>query len=121
MTRTRRIPRRGDTKWRSSAEFESSANAQFTISSAPEDPFISVHIRQVGDFTHALGERLGAVPTAGRALEKGGGGGGGDGKFEPSQPGGEGSEGGEAFGRRGRFIEVAPQLGKGLPVIRVDG
>ncbi|KAJ7352289.1 FAD-binding domain-containing protein [Mycena albidolilacea] len=34
----------------------------FTITSAPKDPYISLHIRQVGDFTHALGERLGAGP-----------------------------------------------------------
>lgn len=33
----------------------------FTISSAPDDPFISIHIRQVGDFTKALGERLGCT------------------------------------------------------------
>lgn len=34
----------------------------FTISSSPQDPFISVHIRQVGDWTEALGVRLGIVP-----------------------------------------------------------
>ncbi|KAH9817630.1 ferric reductase NAD binding domain-containing protein [Melampsora americana] len=33
----------------------------FTISSAPDDPFISIHVRQVGDFTRALGERLGVT------------------------------------------------------------
>ncbi|RPA85489.1 hypothetical protein BJ508DRAFT_177071 [Ascobolus immersus RN42] len=32
----------------------------FTITSAPSDPYVSVHIRQVGDFTKALGEALGA-------------------------------------------------------------
>ncbi|GAA6012833.1 hypothetical protein JCM11491_006193 [Sporobolomyces phaffii] len=31
----------------------------FTISSAPDDPFISVHIRQTGDWTQALGSLLG--------------------------------------------------------------
>ncbi|BGP00200.1 hypothetical protein NBRC10513v2_004424 [Rhodotorula toruloides] len=31
----------------------------FTISSAPEDPYVSVHIRQVGDWTRALGQLLG--------------------------------------------------------------
>jgi len=35
----------------------------FTITSAPEDPYISVHIRQVGDFTRGLGERLGMGPS----------------------------------------------------------
>ena len=34
----------------------------FTITSAPEDPYVSLHIRQVGDWTMALGERLGAGP-----------------------------------------------------------
>jgi len=34
----------------------------FTITSAPEDPYVSVHIRQVGDWTGALGERLGVGP-----------------------------------------------------------
>ena len=36
---------------------------QFTITSAPEDPYVSVHIRQVGDWTQALGERVGATPA----------------------------------------------------------
>lgn len=31
----------------------------FTITSAPDDPFVSVHVRQVGDFTNKLGELLG--------------------------------------------------------------
>jgi NADPH oxidase len=31
----------------------------FTITSAPSDPYISVHIRQVGDFTKTLGQVLG--------------------------------------------------------------
>lgn len=43
----------------------------FTISSSPQDPYISVHIRQVGDWTKALGERLGiARYGSGRALEQ---------------------------------------------------
>lgn len=32
----------------------------FTITSCPFDPYISVHVRQVGDFTRALGDALGA-------------------------------------------------------------
>ncbi|GBB98951.1 hypothetical protein RclHR1_03370018 [Rhizophagus clarus] len=31
----------------------------FTITSAPDDPYVSVHIRQVGDFTEELAELLG--------------------------------------------------------------
>ncbi|KZV75118.1 NADPH oxidase A [Peniophora sp. CONT] len=34
----------------------------FTITSAPEDPYVSLHIRQVGDWTMELGEHLGAGP-----------------------------------------------------------
>src|SRR3569833_1434549 len=32
----------------------------FTITSCPYDPYISVHVRQVGDFTKALGDAVGA-------------------------------------------------------------
>ncbi|EDR15563.1 NADPH oxidase A [Laccaria bicolor S238N-H82] len=35
----------------------------FTITSAPEDPYVSIHIRQVGDFTRGLGDRLGVGPS----------------------------------------------------------
>ncbi|CAB4384687.1 unnamed protein product [Rhizophagus irregularis] len=36
----------------------------FTITSAPDDPFVSVHIRQIGDFTNELAEVLGCnIPT----------------------------------------------------------
>ena len=41
---------------------------QFTITSAPEDPYVSVHIRQVGDWTNALGERLGCGPSVVAAM-----------------------------------------------------
>ena len=37
--------------------------SQFTITSAPDDPYVSVHILQVGDWTRALGEHLGAGPS----------------------------------------------------------
>ncbi|GAA5905496.1 hypothetical protein JCM8208_004299 [Rhodotorula glutinis] len=40
----------------------------FTISSAPDDPYISVHIRQVGDWTQALGARLGCTPHVAASL-----------------------------------------------------
>jgi NADPH oxidase len=42
----------------------------FTITSAPEDPYISVHIRQVGDFTSALGERFGMGPSVVAAMTR---------------------------------------------------
>jgi NADPH oxidase len=40
----------------------------FTITSAPEDPYVSIHIRQVGDFTRGLGERLGVGPSVVAAM-----------------------------------------------------
>ncbi|KAH9950425.1 NADPH oxidase [Amylocystis lapponica] len=42
----------------------------FTITSAPEDPYVSVHIRQVGDWTQALGDRVGAGPSVVAAMTK---------------------------------------------------
>jgi len=35
----------------------------FTITSCPFDPYVSVHVRQVGDWTRALGDALGAGPA----------------------------------------------------------
>jgi NADPH oxidase 1 len=35
----------------------------FTITSAPEDTYVSLHIRQVTDFTQVLGEHVGAGPA----------------------------------------------------------
>jgi NADPH oxidase len=66
---------------------------------------VSVHIRQVGDFTQALGERLGATQAilAGR------------GKRELEYSGA-----GEK-GRRGDFIEISPAMGIGMPTLRIDG
>jgi len=40
----------------------------FTITSAPDDPYVSIHIRQVGDFTRGLGERLGMGPSVMAAM-----------------------------------------------------
>ncbi|WVW83996.1 hypothetical protein I302_106021 [Kwoniella bestiolae CBS 10118] len=75
----------------------------FTISSAPEDPYVSVHIRQVGDFTLSLGDRLGA--TKGIASET---------LDYPDEKG--------DYGRRKDYIEINPKaLGNGMPVLRIDG
>lgn len=41
----------------------------FTITSCPFDPYISVHVRQVGDFTRALGDALGCGPAQAKDLE----------------------------------------------------
>ncbi|KZP00841.1 NADPH oxidase [Calocera viscosa TUFC12733] len=85
----------------------------FTITSAPEDPYVSVHIRQVGDWTQGLGERLGAGPNvvaqmtkaALKAADK-------DEKvaLEYGMP------------TRGEFVEIDETMNsRGLPVVRIDG
>ena len=80
--------------------------SQFTITSAPNDPYVSVHIRQVGDWTQALGERLGAGPSVVAAL---------------TSAAMKGSEKGDSIGR-GDFVEIDTTLeNRELPVIRIDG
>ncbi|KIM48275.1 hypothetical protein M413DRAFT_61551 [Hebeloma cylindrosporum] len=65
----------------------------FTITSAPEDPYVSIHIRQVGDFTRALGDRLGVGP---------------------SDP--------QSGITRGDFVELDPTVSSiTLPQVRIDG
>ncbi|KAF8971404.1 NADPH oxidase A [Flammula alnicola] len=68
----------------------------FTITSAPEDPYVSVHIRQVGDFTRGLGDRSAAMKGA----EK-------DSKIGMT---------------RGDFVELDPTISSiTLPQVRIDG
>jgi NADPH oxidase len=66
----------------------------FTITSCPFDPYISVHVRQVGDFTRALGDALGA----GSAQAK---------LYDGVDPMG--------------MYEVALQNGQQMPELRIDG
>ncbi|KAI0446480.1 cytochrome b-245 heavy chain subunit beta [Xylaria telfairii] len=66
----------------------------FTITSCPYDPYVSVHIRQVGDFTKALGDAVGA----GGAQAK---------LYEGVDPMG--------------MYEVALQNGQQMPTLRIDG
>ncbi|PWY80485.1 hypothetical protein BO70DRAFT_44443 [Aspergillus heteromorphus CBS 117.55] len=66
----------------------------FTITSCPFDPYVSVHVRQVGDFTRALGDALGCGPAQARDLE-----------------------GLDPLG----MYEVALQNGQKMPTLRVDG
>jgi NADPH oxidase len=66
----------------------------FTITSCPFDPYISVHVRQVGDFTRALGDALGA----GSAQSK---------LYDDVDPMG--------------MYEVALQKGQTMPELRIDG
>jgi len=81
---------------------------QFTITSAPEDPYVSVHIRQVGDFTNELGTRLGVGPSVVAAMTK---------------DAAKGSEKDEKDGfTRGNFVEVDPSMSSiTLPQVRIDG
>ncbi|KAJ7503550.1 NADPH oxidase [Mycena galericulata] len=78
----------------------------FTITSAPKDPYISLHIRQVGDFTHALGERLGAGPSVVA-------------RMTASAMNGIDSEK-RAGGSRGDFFEL-DLADASLPAVRIDG
>jgi len=79
----------------------------FTITSAPEDPYVSVHIRQVGDFTHALGERVGAGPAIVAAMTK------------EAMKGAEKED--SIYGTRGDFVELSASGGAALPAVRIDG
>jgi len=66
----------------------------FTITSCPYDPYVSVHVRQVGDFTRDLGDAVGA----GGAQAK---------LYEGVDPMG--------------MYEVALQNGQAMPSLRIDG
>lgn len=66
----------------------------FTITSCPFDPYISVHVRQVGDFTKALGNALGCGPAQAKDLE-----------------------GLDPMG----MYEIAIQVGQKMPELRIDG
>jgi len=82
----------------------------FTITSAPEDPYVSVHIRQVGDWTHALGERIGVGPSVVASLTK------------AAMKGSEKEASGPVGFGRGDFVEFDPSTSnKSLPSVRIDG
>jgi len=80
----------------------------FTITSAPEDPYVSVHIRQVGDWTQSLGERLGAGPSVVKAL---------------TQAAMKTYDRDEKAGlSRGDFVELDPNsMTRPMPTVRIDG
>ena len=80
----------------------------FTITSAPEDPYVSVHIRQVGDWTHALGERLGAGPSVVAAMTK-------------AAMNGSEKDDDDMLGNRGNFVELDSSSANSLPAVRIDG
>jgi len=75
---------------------------QFTITSAPEDPYVSIHIRQVGDWTESLGERLGVGPAVVTAMTR------------------AAMNGKEK--KQGDFMEIdTASLAVTLPAVRIDG
>lgn len=76
----------------------------FTISSAPDDPYISIHVRQVGDFTKQLSKLLGATPQLSAQIAE-------------SIKGGFKSD--ESLARG--FFNITRLKSINLPVIRVDG
>ncbi|KAJ7103602.1 NADPH oxidase [Mycena belliarum] len=79
----------------------------FTITSAPKDPYVSIHIRQVGDWTRALGDRLGVGPSVVAAM---------------TSAAMKGSEKSEKNGSsRGDFVELDASSGVALPNVRIDG
>lgn len=77
----------------------------FTITSAPEDPYVSVHIRQVGDFTRGLGDRLGVGPSEVARMT------------QEAMKGAEKKEG--YTSTRGDFVEI--DGANSLPQVRIDG
>ncbi|KUI70622.1 NADPH oxidase 1 [Cytospora mali] len=66
----------------------------FTITSCPHDPYVSVHVRQVGNFTRALGDAVGAGAAQAKLYE-----------------------GVDPLG----MYEVALQNGQQMPALRIDG
>ncbi len=66
----------------------------FTITSCPYDPYVSVHIRQVGDWTRAVADALGAGPSQAK-------------EYDGLDPMG--------------MYEIALQNGQEMPSIRIDG
>jgi len=80
----------------------------FTITSAPEDPYVSIHIRQVGDWTRALGDLVGVGPSVVQALTK------------QALAGEYKDEKATALGpTRGDFVEL--DTSRALPQVRIDG
>lgn len=76
----------------------------FTITSAPEDPYVSIHIRQVGDWTESLGERLGVGPSIVKQMTQ------------------TAMKGKEKSLSQGDFVEIDPTMSSiTLPAVRIDG
>ncbi|KAG6824195.1 hypothetical protein H0H93_002452, partial [Arthromyces matolae] len=76
----------------------------FTLTSAPEEDYISVHIRVVGDFTKALAKSVGC-------------------DFETKERGGKGEKGekGEKGDSKVVGTVTNPPLNRTLPRVMIDG
>lgn len=66
----------------------------FTITSCPFDPYMSIHVRQLGDFTRDLADALGAGPSQAEL-------------YDDMDPEG--------------IYEIALEAGQQMPVFRIDG
>ncbi|KAL8657928.1 MAG: hypothetical protein Q9226_001423 [Calogaya cf. arnoldii] len=66
----------------------------FTITSCPFDPYVSIHVRQVGDWTRDVGDALGCGPAQAKELDT----------LDPSG-----------------VYEIALQNHQSMPDIRIDG
>jgi NADPH oxidase len=76
----------------------------FTITSAPEDPYVSIHIRQVGDWTESLGERLGVGPAVVKKMTQ------------------AALQGNEKGLMQSDFVEIDTTMSSiTLPAVRIDG
>lgn len=68
----------------------------FTITSCPYDPYISVHMRQIGDWTRGVGDALGAGPAQAADFDN-----------DDAEP--------------NAMYEIALGKGQEMPAIRIDG
>ena len=66
----------------------------FTITSCPFDPYISIHVRQLGDFTRDLADALGAGPSQAKL-------------YDSLDPNG--------------MYEIALEAGQSMPAMKIDG
>ena len=66
----------------------------FTITSCPYDPYLSIHVRQLGDFTKDLADALGAGPSQAEL-------------YDAMDPEG--------------IYEIALEAGQQMPTLRIDG
>ena len=76
----------------------------FTLTSAPEEDYISVHVRCVGDFTKALGKAVGC------SFERG-----------KEKKGGESEVVGLSGGSGTEILDMDPAIRRFLPRVYIDG